>query len=128
MIHLANLSQEELYLLLEKLRNVYASGDPEAYLVPDEALRAFMVHCSERIGDAYFRTPRNTIKAFLDLLAVLDQNPEASWEELVGRVQVEQEENPDLRPLEDEEAASGSEDAGLDDGRGEDDELASFTL
>jgi len=127
-IHLANLSQEELYLLLERLRDVYAAGDPEAHLVPDDALRAFMAHCSERIGDAYFRTPRNTIKAFLDLLAVLDQNPEASWEELVGRVQVEQEENPDLRPLEDEEGASGPSDAGLDDGGDEDDELASFTL
>lgn len=127
-IHLANLSQEELYLLLEKLRHVYAAGDRDAHLVPDEALRAFMAHCSERIGDAYFRTPRNTIKAFLDLLAVLDQNPDASWQELVGRVQVEREVNPDLRPLDEEEGASGLEDSGLDDGPSEDDELSSFTL
>lgn len=128
-VHLANLSQEELYLLLEKLRHVYAAGDADAHLVPDEALRTFMAHCSERIGDAYFRTPRNTIKAFLDLLAVLDQNPEASWQELVGGVSVEREENPDLRPLEEEEeGASGSEGPGLDDGSGEDDELSSFTL
>jgi hypothetical protein len=37
-------------------------------LVPDEAFAAFMQHCEKKIGEAYFRTPRNTIKAFLDLL------------------------------------------------------------
>lgn len=116
-IHLSSLSPEELYLLLEKLRHVYAAGEPANYLVPDEALEAFMVHCSERIGDAYFRTPRNTIKAFLDLLAILDQNPDASWQELVGRVEIAPEENPDLQPLEEEGESSG-----------EDDELASFSL
>jgi hypothetical protein len=116
-IRLANLSQEELYLLLEKLRHVYASGDPAAYLVPDEALHGFMSHCSERIGAAYFRTPRNTVKAFLDLLAVLEQNPGTSWERLVGQVELDAEDNPDLQPLDPELTEA-------DDGE----ELASFTL
>ena len=116
-IHLASLSQEDLYLLLEKLRHVYASGNRDAYLIPDEALHAFMRHCSERIGDSYFRTPRNTIKAFLDLLAILDQNPAASWDDLVGRVDLSPEENPDLLPLEE-----------MGTGATEEDELASFTL
>lgn len=116
-LHLASLSPEELFLLLEKLRHVYAFGSAADYLVPDEALKAFMSHCSERIGDAYFRTPRNTVKAFLDLLAILDQNPEASWEELVGRVELKPEDNPDLEPLEEEAAETE-----------EGDDLASFTL
>ena len=34
---------------------------------------AFMRHCSERIGARYFQTPRNTIKAFVQLMAILDQ-------------------------------------------------------
>ena len=46
-----------------------------AQLLPDEALTAFMAHCSNRIGDAYFQTPRNTVKAFVNLLSVLEQNP-----------------------------------------------------
>jgi hypothetical protein len=116
-IHLAALSQEELYLLLEKLRHVYASGDESSYLIPDRALQAFMAHCAQRIGEAYFRTPRNTIKAFLDLLAILDQNPDASWEDLVGQVDLSREENPDLLPLDDD--SSGPEEA---------DGLASFRL
>lgn len=116
-IHLANLSPEELYLLLEKLRHVHAGGDPQAYLVPDEALRSFMVHCSKTVGDAYFRTPRNTIKAFLDLLAVVDQNANVSWEDLVGTVEFAVDQNRDLLPLEE----------GFDQAD-EDDDLASFTL
>ena len=50
-----------------------------------------MQHCAERIGDAYFRTPRNTIKEFVNLLAVLEQNPEVSWEQLVGSVEIREE-------------------------------------
>ena len=58
-----------------------------------------MNHCAQRIGDAYFRTPRNTIKGFLDLLAVLEQNPDRNWEDLVTSVNLERESNPDLAPL-----------------------------
>ncbi len=62
-----------------------AMEDEAAYLLPDQGLHAFLAHCSEVIGDAYFRTPRNTIKAFLDLLAVLDQNPGTDWRALLGQ-------------------------------------------
>ncbi|HVX31411.1 MAG TPA: BREX system ATP-binding domain-containing protein, partial [Nitrolancea sp.] len=88
-IRLANLSPEELYVLLTKLRLVQASGDPANYLLPDEALVAFMEYCSRRIGDAYFRTPRNSIKAFVQLLQVLDQNPAAEWRDLLGAVEID---------------------------------------
>ncbi|HWV25306.1 MAG TPA: ATP-binding protein, partial [Thermomicrobiales bacterium] len=67
-IRLANLTPEDFYVLLGKLRNVQAGGNPDSWLIPDEGLRAYMHHCATRIGDAYFRTPRTTIKGFLDLL------------------------------------------------------------
>ena len=97
-IRLANLSPEDMYVLLAKLRHVFAGGDPSAYLLPDEALSAFMDHCAARIGDAYFRTPRTTVKEFVNLLAVLEQNPDIRWSELIGRVEIEAETNPDLAP------------------------------
>jgi len=115
-LSLANLSQEELYILLRNLRHVQASGDPAQYLVPDEALVAFMEHCSKRLGEAYFRTPRSTIRAFLELLAVLEQNPGADWRGLLGGVQIAPEVNPDLEPV-----PGGEKEK-------DDDELASFTL
>ncbi|MBB4094788.1 DUF2791 family P-loop domain-containing protein [Ochrobactrum pecoris] len=82
-IRLPSLTQEEMYHLLERLRDVFASGQSENYLVPDEALAVFMDHCANTIGDAYFRTPRNTIKAFVDLLAIIEQNPDTQWSDLI---------------------------------------------
>jgi hypothetical protein len=111
-LHLANLTPEELLILLKNLRHVFAGGDTDKYLLPDIALTAFLSHCSQRIGDAYFRTPRNTVKAFIDLLSVLDQNSALQWTQLIAQVQIQQESNSDMPEIE----------------IVDDDELASFTL
>ncbi len=103
-LRLGNLSPEDLFVLLSKIRHVFASGDPTQYLLPDEGIQGFMLHCSQRIGEAYFRTPRNTVKAFIDLLSVLDQNKQVSWKDLVVQVNIGTESNPDaLVPAEDED-------------------------
>lgn len=88
-IRLPNLTREELYVLLANIRNIFAEGDEKAYLVPDEALEAFMMHCEERIGEAYFRTPRTTIKQFVSFMNVLEQNRGTEWRDLIGEVAVE---------------------------------------
>jgi hypothetical protein len=98
-LHLANLAPEEILILLRNLRHVYASGDPAKYIVPDAALASFLAHCSKKIGDAYFRTPRNTIKAFVDILAVLEQNPTMQWTQLIDQVCVDQESNTDMAEI-----------------------------
>lgn len=95
-LHLASLTPEELYILLKNLRHVYAEGDEAKYLVPDESLKAFLQHCSQTIGDAYFRTPRNTIKAFLDMLAVIDQNPQIAWHSLISSVAINEDKPSDV--------------------------------
>jgi hypothetical protein len=128
-VRLASLTPEDLYVLLTKLRHVQASGDPTAYLLPDEGLLSFMAHCANRIGDAYFRTPRNTIKSFLDLLAVLEQNPHLKWHDLVASAPIATESNPDLEPLDqtdepDSPPSPARPAAAADD----EDELASFKL
>ena len=83
-IRLQNLSPEDLFVLLANIRNVFASGKSENNLVPDEALKAFMEHCSGHIGDAYFRTPRSSVRAFTDFLSVLEQNPQVKWPQLLS--------------------------------------------
>jgi hypothetical protein len=88
-IKLPNLTPEELFHLLERLRDVFASGSQEKWLVPDEALHGFMDHCANNIGEAYFRTPRNSVKAFVDMLALLDQNPSTTWTDLINDVRIE---------------------------------------
>lgn len=110
-LRLASLTQEDVYVLLGKLRHVYSGGEPSRYLLPDEALQQFMEHCHQRVGDAYFRTPRNTIKSFVHLLAVLEQNPGTSWTSFLGDVAVDAEGNPDQDPLPEdaeEEAVAGN--------------------
>jgi len=86
-VRLQSLSQEELLLLLRKVRAVFEAGG-ERRLVDDEGIMAFMGHCFRKVGEAYFRTPRNTVKAFAQLLAVLEQNPSVTWRELLGDVEV----------------------------------------
>ncbi|WP_432468870.1 ATP-binding protein [Agarivorans sp. Z349TD_8] len=105
-LHLASLTPEELYILLKNLRHVYAEGDEAKYLVPDESLKAFLQHCSQTIGDSYFRTPRNTIKAFLDMLAVIDQNPQIAWHSLISSVAINEDKPSDVE-LETEDNENG---------------------
>lgn len=104
-LRLAALTPEDLYVLLTKLVHVYAGGDPAAHLLGDDAIQAFMAHCSSRVGEAYFRTPRTTIKEFINLLAVLDQNPHVQWTDLLDRVEIRPESNPDLAPFEEDSVA-----------------------
>ncbi|MDR2442931.1 MAG: ATP-binding protein [Deltaproteobacteria bacterium] len=99
-LHLANLTPEELFILLKNIRYVFASGNDDDLLVPDEALTAFLSHCSKRIGEAYFRTPRNTTKAFVDMLSVLEENPSLKWTDLIEKIEVKEEQNTDMPEVE----------------------------
>ena len=94
-LHLDNLSQEDLYVLLNNIRAV-AMPDPVA--LPDDALRAFMSHCASRVGNAYFRTPRNTVTAFVNMVSVLEQNPHLTWQSLVGTTAIEADDNAAQTP------------------------------
>jgi hypothetical protein len=113
-VRLASLTPEDLFVLLANIRAVVqGEGEP----LPDHALEAFMAHCSDRIGEAYFRTPRNTVTAFVNLLAVLEQNPGVEWSDLIEKLDVP--------------ADSGDDMSDVDETAGtipENDELASFRL
>ena len=93
-LRLANLTKEELYLLLMNLRNVFVGGDKSKYLVPNDALLAYLNHCANKIGDSYYRTPRNTIKGFLDLLSMLEQYPNLKWSDMIEQIEVVQDVEP----------------------------------
>ncbi|MXX17513.1 MAG: ATP-binding protein [Gammaproteobacteria bacterium] len=108
-MRLSNLTPEDLFVLLANIRRVFF-GD-EGTAVPDEALKAFMTHCSDRIGDAYFRTPRNTVTAFVSMLSVIEQNPATAWQDLVGGVEVEPDQGEVLSDIGGEETRqAGDED------------------
>lgn len=87
-VRLTNLTQEDLYLLLANIRMVFARGETGEDLLPDEGLEAFLDHCHHQIGDAYFKTPRNSVKEFTQFLSLLEQNPDVRWDSLIGQVKV----------------------------------------
>lgn len=124
-LRLTALTPEDFYVLLGKLRHVHAGGDPARHALPDEGLEAFMAHCHTRIGEAYFRTPRTTITAFVNLLAVLEQNPQADWRVLLGAVKVEADAGGAAELAGDGAGAMGGESG---EGDGGNDELVSFRL
>lgn len=116
-LRLQSLTPEDLLVLLGNIRAVFASGDPARHLVPDEGLAAFMEHCNHRIGEAYFRTPRNTVKSFVQFLAVLEQNPGTDWKALLNDIPIA----PDMP----DHAGAGP---GGDSGAEADDELTRLRL
>jgi len=119
-IRLQNLTQEDLFVLLEKVRDVHASGQEKPVAVTSEVIEAFMNHCLKRIGEAYFRTPRNTIKAFVNLLAILDQNPGTSWQTILNAVDINT--DPVANPIAVEENGQSA------DSEAPEDDLARFRL
>jgi len=84
-LNLPSLEPEEMVVLLHNLRRVHASNqETEDHFVDDDGIRAFMEHCNRTIGSEFFRTPRESVREFVQLLNVLEQNPSATWQELLG--------------------------------------------
>lgn len=113
-LKLKNLTPEDCFVLLHNIRNVHAGGDCAKYVVPDESIEAYLSSCAQRMGAAYFQTPRETIKDWIGLLNVVQQNPSADWHQLIGEIKTV------AAPQVDPSAA-----AAVPDG---DDDLTSFKL
>ena len=102
-MRLTNLTQEDMFVLLQNIRRVMQG---ETASIPDEGITAFMTHCSQRIGEAYFRTPRHSVTAFVNMLAVLEQNRDTEWRSLVGSTDIVTDAGDDLSDIADDELAS----------------------
>jgi hypothetical protein len=85
-VKLATLTPEDCYVLLHNVRRVHAGGDEAKHAIPDEGIEAYLHSCQQRMGAAYFQTPRETVKDFVGLLNVLQQNPGADWRALIGTI------------------------------------------
>jgi hypothetical protein len=114
-IDLPNLTIEDLYVLLVNLRRIHAFDRPVDALLPDAGIQAFMVNCSKRLGDNFFRTPRDSVVSFLQLLNLLEQHPGMDWQEPLGKA-VEQAAQTTAASIQSAHAVPAEDD------------LASFTL
>jgi hypothetical protein len=82
-IRLSSLTPEDCFVLLHNIRNVFANGEQTKWLIDDEGIAAYLTSCQKRLGAAYFQTPRDTVKDFVGLLNVLEQNPGTDWRALL---------------------------------------------
>lgn len=80
-MRLPQLTREDLFALISKIRTVFSEGSPNQNLIGDDGLKAFIDKCFEKVGDQSFRTPRETAKQFVELLSLLEQYPESSWKQ-----------------------------------------------
>ncbi|MDB5334916.1 MAG: hypothetical protein JWN70_535 [Planctomycetaceae bacterium] len=112
-IHLESLTPEDCYVLLTKIREIFDGGDLTKRLLPDQGIVRYLEVCQQRMGAAYFQTPRDTVKDFVGLMQVLQQNAQTSWTQLLDAKQAE--------PF----VASPVSDAGTNQGE---DDMSSFRL
>jgi len=82
---LKSLTPEDLFVLLMRIREVFARGDASKHLMPDEGLAAFIDYSRRRLGEDFFRSPRDTVTRFVGLLHLLEADPSMDWRSALGQ-------------------------------------------
>lgn len=83
-LKLEMLSSEEILILLQKLTQIHAWHFGYTPSVSNEDIIGFMESAVGRLGADQLLTPREVIRDFMDLLHTLHQNPETTFQQLVG--------------------------------------------
>ncbi|GMO60773.1 MAG: ATP-binding protein [Rickettsiales bacterium] len=84
-IRLDNLTQEELFMLLYNIRNVFAEYKEEKYLLKDSDIETYMKYILSKLGAKSFLSPRESVKSFAGLLTQLENNPDKNIEYFLGK-------------------------------------------
>ncbi|MCL2046182.1 MAG: ATP-binding protein [Oscillospiraceae bacterium] len=83
-IRLQMLTQEEMYVLVEKLRDIHAQLYDYSPLMKHEDLLYFLTVEYNRVGAESHITPREIIRDFIELVGILHQNPHTTVEDILG--------------------------------------------
>ena len=83
-IRLQMLTQEEMYILVEKLQNIHAQLYNYAPMLTQEDLVYFLTVEYNRVGAETHITPREIIRDFIELINILHQNPQKSVSDILG--------------------------------------------
>lgn len=83
-IRLQMLSQEEMYILVEKLMKLHAQLYNYTSILTHEDLVYFLTVEYNRVGAETHITPREIIRDFIELVNILYQNPHKSVSEILG--------------------------------------------
>jgi len=83
-IRLQMLTQEEMYVLVEKLRDIHAQLYNYTTTIGHDELIYFLTVEYNRVGAETHITPREIIRDFIELVNILHQNPQTNMAELLG--------------------------------------------
>ncbi|MDR0490609.1 MAG: ATP-binding protein [Oscillospiraceae bacterium] len=83
-IRLQMLTQEEMYVLVEKLRDIHAQLYQYSPSLNHEELVYFLTVEYNRVGADTHITPREIIRDFIELAGILHQNPQKNVADILG--------------------------------------------
>ncbi|MBE6602427.1 MAG: biotin carboxylase [Ruminococcaceae bacterium] len=83
-IRLRRLSDDELFALISRVTKLYAQNYGQQPRITEEQMVEFLRICLGRAGADSMITPREMLRDYMTVLNILMQNPEASFEEVVG--------------------------------------------
>ena len=83
-IRLRRLSDDELFALISRITRLYAQNYGQEPRITEEQMVRFLQICLERAGADSMITPREMLRDYMTVLNILMQNPDASFETVVG--------------------------------------------
>ena len=102
-LKLSSLTAEEIFVLLQKIRDIHRDQATTAVKMTDQDVHAYMEETLRRMGAREFTTPRELVREFVNLLNLLVQYPEKTWQEIVMGLPAPKESSPE------ENTASGDD-------------------
>ncbi|MBQ8213745.1 MAG: ATP-binding protein [Clostridia bacterium] len=83
-IRLRRLSDDELFALISRVTKLYAQQYGQEPRITEEQMVRFLQICLSRAGADSMITPREMLRDYMTVLNILMQNPNASFEDVVG--------------------------------------------
>ena len=83
-IRLKRLTPDEMFILIEKLRDIHSDLHEYKSELTQEDLMSFIKIEYERVGANTNITPREVIRDFIELLDILYQNPNKKFSDIIG--------------------------------------------
>lgn len=93
-IKLSSLTAEEIFVLLQKIREIHQSQAAAPVKMTDQDIHSYMEETLRRMGAREFTTPRELVREFVNLSNLLDQYPEKTWQEIVMGLPAPKEDQP----------------------------------
>ncbi len=83
-LDLPPLTPEEIFVLLQKVRDIHRDSIPNSRAVDNDVIVKYMEESLRRVGAQEFATPRDLVREFVTLLNLLAQYPDKSWQEILS--------------------------------------------